>query len=125
MDRTRLAGLLGFGSVGAHTRDAMWSADVLADAVTAASQAVATIGQLACDLEIFASPAFGYVTLDASLCRASVLMPQKRNPYALPVLRGGAATLIGQADRDPRDRPHPVGADRQLVVRLRRGCRGT
>jgi argininosuccinate lyase len=57
---------------------------------------VATIGQLAGDLEIFASPAFGYVTLDASLCRASVLMPQKRNPYALPVLRGGAGTLIGR-----------------------------
>jgi argininosuccinate lyase len=96
MDRTRLAGLLGFGSVGAHTRDAMWSADVLADAVAVAAQAVATIGQLAGDLEIFASPAFGYVTLDASLCRASVLMPQKRNPYALPVLRGGAGTLIGR-----------------------------
>jgi argininosuccinate lyase len=57
---------------------------------------VASIGQLAADLEIFASPAFGYVTLDASLCRASVLMPQKRNPYALPVLRGGAGTLIGR-----------------------------
>jgi argininosuccinate lyase len=96
MDRTRLAGLLAFGSVGAHTRDAMWSADVQADAVAAAAQAVATIGQLAGDLEIFASPAFGYVTLDASLCRASVLMPQKRNPYALPVLRGGAGTLIGR-----------------------------
>jgi phosphosulfolactate synthase len=52
--------------------------------------------QLASDLEIFASPAFGYVTLDASLCRASVLMPQKRNPYALPVLRGGAGTLVGR-----------------------------
>jgi argininosuccinate lyase len=25
-----------------------------------------------------------------------VLMPQKRNPYALPVLRGGAGTLIGR-----------------------------
>jgi argininosuccinate lyase len=36
------------------------------------------------------------VTLDASLCRASVLMPQKRNPYALAVLRGGAGTLIGR-----------------------------
>ena len=36
------------------------------------------------------------MTLDASLCRASVLMPQKRNPYALPVLRGGAGTLIGR-----------------------------
>ena len=96
MDRARLAGRLGFGSVGPHTRDAMWSVDVQADAVTAAAQAVATIGQLASDLEIFASPAFGYVTLDASLCRASVLMPQKRNPYALPVLRGGAGTLIGR-----------------------------
>ena len=96
LDRARVAGLLGFGSVGAHTRDAMWSVDVLADAVAAAAQAVASIGQLAADLEIFASPAFGYVTLDASLCRASVLMPQKRNPYALPVLRGGAGTVIGR-----------------------------
>ena len=96
MDRDRLARRLGFGSVGPHTRDAMWSADALADAVTAAAQAVATLSQLASDLEIFASPAFGYLTLDASLCRASVLMPQKRNPYALPVLRGGAGTLIGR-----------------------------
>src|SRR5258705_265319 len=53
MDRTRPAGLLAFGSVGAHPRDAMWSADVQADAVAAAAQAVATIGQLAGDLEIF------------------------------------------------------------------------
>jgi argininosuccinate lyase len=96
LDRARLARLLGFSSVGANTRDAMWSADVLADAIGAAALTVASLGQLAADLEIFASPAFGYVTLDASLCRASVLMPQKRNPYALPVLRGGAGTLIGR-----------------------------
>jgi argininosuccinate lyase len=96
VDRARLAKRLGFGSVGAHTRDAMWSTDALTDAVVAAVQATQTIAQLASDLEIFASPAFGYVTLDASLCRASVLMPQKRNPYALPVLRGGAGTLTGR-----------------------------
>ncbi|HEY2692984.1 MAG TPA: lyase family protein [Streptosporangiaceae bacterium] len=96
VDRDRLARRLGFGAVGAHTRDAMWSVDAQGDAAAAAAQAVATVGQLASDLEIFASPAFGYVTLDASLCRASVLMPQKRNPYALPVLRGGAGTLIGR-----------------------------
>jgi argininosuccinate lyase len=96
LDRDRLAARLGFASAGPHTRDAMWSADALADAVTAAAQAAGTLAQLAGDLEIFASPAFGYVTLDTSLCRASVLMPQKRNPYALPVLRGGAGTLIGR-----------------------------
>jgi argininosuccinate lyase len=96
LDRDRLAARLGFASAGPHTRDAMWSADALVDAVSAAAQAVGTLAQLAGDLEIFASPAFGYVTLDASLCRASVLMPQKRNPYALPVLRGGAGILIGR-----------------------------
>jgi argininosuccinate lyase len=96
LDRARLAALLGFGTVGAHTRDAMWSVDALTDAVVAAAQSAETISQLASDLEIFASPAFGYLTIDASLCRASVLMPQKRNPYALAVLRGGAGTLLGR-----------------------------
>ena len=96
LDRARLAELLGFGSAGPHTRDAMWSADVLTDAAAASAQAAQTLAQLAGDLEIFASPAFGYLTLDASLCRASVLMPQKRNPYALAVIRGGASTLLGR-----------------------------
>lgn len=97
MDRSRLADRLGFGAVGAHTRDIMWAVDGLADAVVAASQAATTVDRLAEDLEIFASPGFGYVTLDASLCRASVLMPQKRNPYALAVIRAGAGTLVGRA----------------------------
>jgi argininosuccinate lyase len=75
----------------------MWAVDGLADAVVAATQAATTVDRLAEDLEIFASPGFGYVTLDASLCRASVLMPQKRNPYALAVIRAGAGTLVGRA----------------------------
>ncbi|TCN37934.1 argininosuccinate lyase [Kribbella orskensis] len=97
MNRSRLAEVLGFECPGAHTRDIMWAADGLADAVVAAAQAATTVDRLAEDLEIFASPGFGYVTLDASLCRASVLMPQKRNPYALAVIRAGAGTLVGRA----------------------------
>ncbi|MGH3947576.1 MAG: lyase family protein, partial [Pseudonocardiaceae bacterium] len=97
MDRSRLAELLGFEAPGTHTRDVMWAVDGLADAVVAAAQAATTVDRLAEDLEIFASPSFGYVTLDASLCRASVLMPQKRNPYALAVIRAGAGTLVGRA----------------------------
>jgi argininosuccinate lyase len=97
LDRLRLAGLLGFDEPGAHTRDAMWATDGLADAVVAAAQAATTVDRLAEDLEIFASPSFRYVALDASLCRASVLMPQKRNPYALAVIRAGAGTLVGRA----------------------------
>jgi argininosuccinate lyase len=97
VNRTRDAAALGFDEPGRHTRDAMWSVDGLVDAVVSATQAAATVDRLAEDLEIFASPAFGYVRLDASLCRASVLMPQKRNPYALAVIRAGAGVLVGRA----------------------------
>ena len=97
LDRDALAGQLGFAAPGAHTRDAMWAVDGVADAVLAGTHAAITAERLAADLEIFTSPGFDYVKLDASLCRASVLMPQKRNPYALAVIRAGAATLIGRA----------------------------
>lgn len=96
LDRRRLADLLGFEAMGAHTRDAMWAVDGLTDAVTTATQAAVTADRLAEDLEIFSSPRFGYARLHPSLCRASALMPQKRNPYALAVIRGGAGTLIGR-----------------------------
>jgi argininosuccinate lyase len=96
LDQRRLADLLGFEAVAAHTRDAMWAVDGLIDAVTSATQCAITADRLAEDLEIFSSPQFAYVRLHPSLCRASALMPQKRNPYALAVIRGGAGTLIGR-----------------------------
>ncbi|MFC7504125.1 lyase family protein [Nocardioides sp. CPCC 206347] len=96
LDRTGLADLLGFSAVGRNTRDTMWNLDGLVDAVTVAVQATLTASRLAEDLQIFASPGFGLVQLHASHCRASVLMPQKRNPYALAVIRAGAGTLVGR-----------------------------
>lgn len=96
-DRERLARELGFDAVITHTRDAMWQADGLVDLVSHAALATTTASRLAEDLEIYASEPFGFVTLAAEHCRASALMPQKRNPYALPVIRGAAGTLIGRA----------------------------
>ncbi len=97
LDRERLALRLGFDEPLGHIRDGMWSAEVVVDAAVASWQAVLTLDRLAEDLEIFASPQFGYVRLAGSSSRASVLLPQKRNPYALSVIRGGAGTLIGKA----------------------------
>jgi argininosuccinate lyase len=96
LDRQRLADLLGFARVGRNTRDTMWTIDGAIDAVAAATQAALTCDRIAEDLQILASAGFGLVTVDASLCRASVLMPQKRNPYALSVIRAGASTLAGR-----------------------------
>jgi len=64
--------------------------------VGAAAGLMVTQSKLAEDLEIWASQEFDYVTLADGYSRASVLMPQKRNPYALSILRGAAGSLIGR-----------------------------
>lgn len=95
-DRAPVAALLGFGAVAEHTRDAMWQTDGLVDMVSAAAALLVGESQLAEDLEIWASQEFDYVSLADGYSRASVLMPQKRNPYALSVIRGAAGTVIGR-----------------------------
>jgi argininosuccinate lyase len=97
LDRERLAELLGFSRPIEHTRDANWQADGLADLTSHAAIAATGASRLAEDLELYGSEEFGLLRIGDEFCRASALMPQKRNPYALVVLRGGAGTLIGRA----------------------------
>jgi argininosuccinate lyase len=95
-DRGPVAGLLGFDGVIEHTRDAMWQTDGLVDVLAVVASLVGTQSKLAEDLEIWASQEFDYVTLADGYSRSSVLMPQKRNPYALSIIRGASGTLIGR-----------------------------
>lgn len=96
LDRARLAQLLGFTRVGSNTRDDMWNLDGVQEIALVATLSCLTVDRLAEDLQIFTTPGFGTVELHASLCRASVLLPQKRNPYALAVIRSGASSAIGR-----------------------------
>ena len=95
-DRGPVARMLGFDAVIEHTRDAMWQTDGLVDVLAAAASLVGTQSKLAEDLEIWASSEFDYVTVADGFSRSSVLMPQKRNPYALSIVRGASGTLIGR-----------------------------
>jgi argininosuccinate lyase len=97
LDRERLAELLGFSRPIEHTRDANWQTDGLADLTSHAAIASTGASRFAEDVELYGSEEFGLLRIGDELCRASALMPQKRNPYALVVLRGGAGTLIGRA----------------------------
>lgn len=95
-DRQPLADLLGFPEVIEHTRDAMWQVDGLIDMVSSAASLITNQSKLAEDLEIWASNEFDYVSLADAYSRASVLMPQKRNPYALSIIRGSAGIVTGR-----------------------------
>jgi argininosuccinate lyase len=95
-DRGRVCELLGFDGVIEHTRDAMWQTDGLLSAMATTTSLVVTLSKLAEDLEIWSSTEFGYLELADGHTRSSVLMPQKRNPYALSMVRGEAGILIGR-----------------------------
>lgn len=97
LDRERLAALLGFDGPVTHTRDALWQTDGFAELVGHAALAAVGASRFGEDVEVFSSDEFALMAIGDELCRASALMPQKRNPYALVVLRGGAGTLIGRA----------------------------
>ncbi len=94
-DRSAFAASLGFEDVIVNTRDAMWQVDGLVQLAATASSLACTQTSLAEDLEIWASSEFDYVDLDDGYSRSSILMPQKRNPYALSMIRGTTGLIIG------------------------------
>jgi argininosuccinate lyase len=95
LSRERTARLLGFEGVIDHTRDAMWQTDGFVDLLATGASLASTLSKLAEDLEIWDSREFDFVSLAGPYTRASVLMPQKRNPYALSIVRGAAGVLLG------------------------------
>ncbi|GAB3201190.1 argininosuccinate lyase [Nocardioides hungaricus] len=95
-DRQVVADLLGFDGVITHTRDAMWQTDTFIDLLATSVSLLSNQSKLAEDLEIWSSQEFDYIDLAGPYTRASVLMPQKRNPYALSIVRGAGGVLIGR-----------------------------
>ncbi|MDX6453556.1 MAG: argininosuccinate lyase [Gaiellaceae bacterium] len=96
LDRERLAELLGSDGLVEHAKDAAWQADVYLELLATLAIAATHQSQLGQDFEIYASQEFGLVELADAHSRASALMPQKKNPYALAAIR----TQAGQASGD-------------------------
>ncbi|HZT92292.1 MAG TPA: lyase family protein [Gaiellaceae bacterium] len=95
LDRARLAELLGCDGLVEHAKDAAWQADVYVELLATLAIAATHQSQLAQDFEIYASQEFGLVELADAHSRASALMPQKKNPYALAAIRAQAAQAAG------------------------------
>ncbi|MGZ8975714.1 2-phosphosulfolactate phosphatase XcbC [Methylomagnum sp.] len=110
-DRERLAELLGFEWLAVHARDAMWQADLPIETAAVLTAILVNLDRLAEDLQIFSTEEFGLVELDDGHARASKIMPQKKNPFALTHIRGLANAMLGTltasavAGRTPSGQP--------------------
>jgi argininosuccinate lyase len=96
VDRAALARRLGFAAVTANSLDAVGDRDFAIEAVFTAALTGVHLSRLAEDLVLFSTPEFGFVVIAEPFTTGSSLMPQKRNPDALELVRGGAAQIAGR-----------------------------
>ncbi|MGB7209433.1 MAG: argininosuccinate lyase [Pyrinomonadaceae bacterium] len=95
IDREAIAAELGFESVSANSLDAVSDRDFAVEFVGACSLVMVHLSRLAEDLIIYATTEFGFITLSDAVSTGSSLMPQKKNPDALELLRGKAGRVFG------------------------------
>ncbi|WP_254272802.1 argininosuccinate lyase [Haloarcula marina] len=86
VDRERTAELLGFGGVAENSMDASATRDFLVEVTSAVATLATTLSGLAEDVVVMASK--GHVELDDDYASTSSIMPQKKNPDTLELVRG-------------------------------------
>ncbi len=95
IDRMALAQTLGFSGCSRNSLDAVSDRDFVIETLSVLSQLAVHLSRLAEDLIIYTSDEFRLVRLDDGVTSGSSLMPQKRNPDSLEIIRGACGSIIG------------------------------
>lgn len=95
IDRAALARELGFDGPSLNSLDAVADRDFVLEAINAAALCGLHLSKLAEELVLFCSGEFSFVTIADAMTSGSSLMPQKKNPDALELVRAMAGRLIG------------------------------
>ena len=96
IDVRALALRLGFSRVVANSMDAVADRDFVSSFLHATSLCMVHVSRLAEDVIIFGSEEFGFLDLSDRICTGSSLMPQKKNPDPMELVRGKAGRAIGR-----------------------------
>ncbi len=99
VDRAWLAHELGFGAVSDNSMDAVSTRDFVLESLAFCSSIGILLSRHAEDLILWSSKEFGFVELDDAWSTGSSMMPQKKNPDSLELVRGKAGRLIGNYTR--------------------------
>jgi argininosuccinate lyase len=96
IDVQALARRLGFARVVANSVDATGERDFVSSLLHAAALTMVHISRMAEDFILFTSEEFGFFELADTAATGSSLMPQKKNPDPLELVRGKSGRVIGR-----------------------------
>jgi argininosuccinate lyase len=95
IDREFLRERLGFAKITENSMDGASERDFVLDALNACAMIMVHMSKLSEDLILFSTEEYGFISLPDGLCTGSSLMPHKKNPDALELIRGKASRSIG------------------------------
>jgi argininosuccinate lyase len=95
IDRRFVAEQLGFAAVSENSMDTVADRDHLIESAGALALIALHLSRLAEEIVLWSTSEFGFVTLDDRFATGSSIMPQKKNPDSMELVRGKAARVIG------------------------------
>jgi argininosuccinate lyase len=95
INREALANALGFEGVSRNSLDAVSDRDFCVEFLSACSLIMVHLSRLAEDIILYATSEFGFFELGDAIATGSSLMPQKKNPDSMELVRGKAGRVFG------------------------------
>lgn len=95
IDRAKLARDLGFENISKNSLDAVSDRDFCVEFVNACALILVHLSRLAEDVILYSTKEFGFFELGDAVATGSSLMPQKKNPDSMELVRGKSGRVFG------------------------------
>jgi argininosuccinate lyase len=95
INRVDLASELGFEDISRNSLDAVSDRDFCVEFIAACSLVMMHLSRLAEDIILYSTNEFGFIELGDAIATGSSLMPQKKNPDSMELVRGKAGRVFG------------------------------
>jgi argininosuccinate lyase len=95
INREAVAQELGFADISRNSLDAVSDRDFCVEFTSACSLVMVHLSRLAEDIILYSTAEFGFFELSDAVATGSSLMPQKKNPDSMELVRGKAGRVFG------------------------------
>ncbi len=95
LDRDFVAAMLGFEGIVENSMDAVSTRDYAIECLAVLSNIMINISRLAEEFILWSTSEFGYVEINDKYASTSSIMPQKKNPDSLELVRAKTGSVVG------------------------------